>query len=261
MNFCLYRQPKSWHGGWLQLHRLQCMNWKLKTQIQSKNCWTPVTLLQLSPYTNCKARPEDSGYKSSQMVPLAFVYNMNFLLVQAGNKLAWRLATAAWVAKHEPKIEDTNSTKICWTPATPLQLSPYTGCKALPEDSRHKFNQKMLLAFHYNMNFCLYRQPTSWHGAWLQLSFKHLWFVRLSLSYNHQIFISTWIQERSRIRTGCTTYLAQEWYTSDRGWGWIHAAHVPRVGGLDRWWVAGKALITPYGAPADVLGRSSHRSA
>lgn len=40
MNSCLYRQPTSWHGGWLQLHRLQCMNWKLKTQIQSKNCWT-----------------------------------------------------------------------------------------------------------------------------------------------------------------------------------------------------------------------------
>lgn len=147
MNFCLYRQPKSWHGGWLQLHRLQCMNWKLKIQIQSNNCRTPVTLLQLSPYTDCKARPEDARYKSSQKVPLAFVYNMNFLLVQTGNKLAWRLATAAWVAQHEPKIEDTNSTKKCWTPATPLQLSPYTGCKALPEDSRYKLRSEDAACF------------------------------------------------------------------------------------------------------------------
>ena len=140
MNFCLYRQPTSWHGGWLQLHRLQCMNWKLKTQIQSK---------LLIHYTDCKAWPEDSRYKFSQKVPLSFVYNMKFFACTGSQQVGMALGYScmgrkAWAEDGRHKFNQKLLTS-CYTIYNCHH--PNTGCKALAEDSRYKFSQKLLLAF------------------------------------------------------------------------------------------------------------------
>lgn len=206
MNSCFYRQPTSWHGGWLQLHRLQCMNWKLKTQIQSKNCWTScyiTTTISIHRLQSMTWRFRLQIHSQGD----AFVSNMNFMLVQEANKLAWRLATAAWVAKHEPKIEDTHiqPKKCCFQ----LLLHHYNchhtqvAKHCLKIQDVDSVRRCCLLLIRIWTSACTGSQQVGMARDYNCGSNTYN-FVRLSLWYNHRtfLFISTWIQERSRRRTG-----------------------------------------------------------
>lgn len=205
MNSCLYRQPTSWHGGWLQLHRLQCMNWKLKTQIQSKNCWTScyiTTTISIHRLQSMTWRFRLQIHSQGDALLLSLTWTLCLYRKRTSWHGAWlqlhglqsmsrRLKTQiqpkyaelplhhynchhTQVAKHCLKIQDVDSVRRCCLLLIRIWTSACTG------------SQQVGMARDYNCGSNTYN------------------FVRLSLWYNHRtfLFISTWIQERSRRRTG-----------------------------------------------------------
>jgi hypothetical protein len=92
---CLYRQPTQQVGMALGYSCMGCKAWAedWRHKFNQKNAETPTTPLQLSPYTGCKALPWRFKTRIQSEDAACFWLEYELLLVQAANKLAWRVTT------------------------------------------------------------------------------------------------------------------------------------------------------------------------